>query len=147
MCIRDRGTIVQVTEDEICVNIGYKSDGLIKKEDLALSEDIPLTEAYHPGDEIEAEIITLNDGEGNVRLSRRKIESQLRWKELIANLDEDKFYDVTVSYTHLDVYKRQVFIRQTDLIVKDLRAQQEQKGRLTKTLCTVAGLIVSILLV
>ena len=40
-----------------------------------------------------------------------------------------------------------VFIRQTDLIVKDLRAQQEQKGRLTKTLCTVAGLIVSILLV
>ncbi len=40
-----------------------------------------------------------------------------------------------------------VFIRQTDLIVKELRAQQEQKGRLTKTLCTVAGLIVSILLV
>ncbi len=92
-----KGTIVQVTEDEICVNIGYKSDGLIKKEDLALSEDIPLTEAYHPGDEIEAEIITLNDGEGNVRLSRRKIESQLRWKELIENLDEDKFYDVTVT--------------------------------------------------
>ena len=92
-----KGTIVQVTEDEICVNIGYKSDGLIKKEDLALSEDIPLTEAYHPGDEIEAEIITLNDREGNVRLSRRKIESQLRWKELIENLDEDKFYDVTVT--------------------------------------------------
>ena len=92
-----KGTIVQVTEDEICVNIGYKSDGLIKKEDLALSEDIPLTEAYHPGDEIEAEIITLNDGEGNVRLSRRKIESQLRWKELIENLDEDKFYDVTAT--------------------------------------------------
>jgi len=50
-----------------------------------------------PGDEIEAEIVTLNDGEGNVRLSRRKIESQLKWKELIENLDEEKFYDVTVS--------------------------------------------------
>ena len=59
--------------------------------------DVSLTEAYKPGDEIEAEIVTLNDGEGNVRLSRRKIESQLKWKELIENLDEEKFYDVTVS--------------------------------------------------
>ena len=92
-----KGTVVQVTDDEICVNIGYKSDGLIKKEDLALAEDIPLYEAYQPGDEIEAEIVTLNDGEGNVRLSRRKIESQLKWKELIENLDEEKFYDVTVT--------------------------------------------------
>lgn len=92
-----KGTVVQVTDDEICVNIGYKSDGLIKKEDLALEGDVSLTEAYKPGDEIEAEIVTLNDGEGNVRLSRRKIESQLKWKELIENLDEEKFYDVTVS--------------------------------------------------
>ena len=92
-----KGTVVQVTEDEICVNIGYKSDGLIKKEDLALEGDVSLTDAFHPGDEIEAEIVTLNDGEGNVRLSRKKIEGQLKWKELIENLDEEKFYEVTIS--------------------------------------------------
>lgn len=92
-----KGTVVQVTEDEICVNIGYKSDGLIKKEDLALEGDVSLMDAFHPGDEIEAEIVTLNDGEGNVRLSRKKIEGQLKWKELIENLDEEKFYDVTIS--------------------------------------------------
>ena len=40
-----------------------------------------------------------------------------------------------------------MFLRQTDLIAGELRAQQEQKGRLTKTLCIVAGLVVSILLV
>ncbi len=40
-----------------------------------------------------------------------------------------------------------MFLRQTDLIAAELKAQQEQKGRLTKTLCVVAGLVVSILLV
>ena len=30
------GTVVQVTDDEVCVNIGYKADGLIKREDLSL---------------------------------------------------------------------------------------------------------------
>ena len=40
-----------------------------------------------------------------------------------------------------------VFLRQTDLLAEQLRSQQEQKGRLTRTMCIVAGLVISILFV
>ena len=60
------GKVVQITDDEVCVNIGYKSDGLIKRSDL-VDENIEL------GDDIEVEIVKVNDGEGNVILSQRNI--------------------------------------------------------------------------
>ena len=49
------GTVVQITDDEVCVNIGYKSDGLIKRSDL-VDQDVKL------GDEIEVEVVKVNDG-------------------------------------------------------------------------------------
>ena len=57
------GTVVQVTDDEVCVNIGYKSDGIIKRTELT-QQDVKL------GDELEVEVVKVNDGEGNVLLSR-----------------------------------------------------------------------------
>lgn len=87
-----KGTVVQVSDTEACVNIGYKSDGIIKKEDLTFAGDVAPNEMFKEGDEIEAEVITLNDGEGNVRLSRKKIESQLKWRNLVDSLDMEKTY-------------------------------------------------------
>ena len=52
----------------MCLNIGYKSDGLISKEDLTPDGNGKPKELVQVGDEIEAEVITLNDGDGNVRL-------------------------------------------------------------------------------
>ena len=49
------GTVVQITEDEVCVNVGYKADGLVKKSDLS-STDVKV------GDEIEVEVVKVNDG-------------------------------------------------------------------------------------
>ena len=57
------GKVVQITDDEVCVNIGFKADGLIKREDL-VTQDVKLD------DEIEVEVVKVNDGEGNVLLSR-----------------------------------------------------------------------------
>lgn len=91
-----KGVVVQVSDDEVCVNIGHKSDGIIRKEDLTATGDIAPAELFKPGDEIEAEVITLNDGEGNVRLSRRKIESQIRWKSLVEEMDQEKVHECKV---------------------------------------------------
>jgi len=91
-----KGVVVQVSNDEVCINIGYKSDGIIKKEDLTASGNISPAEMFNPGDEIEAEVITLNDGEGNVRLSRKKIESQLKWKALVDELDKSKIFECKI---------------------------------------------------
>lgn len=90
------GVVVQVSEDEVCVNIGYKSDGIIKKENLAIEDGVSPLDMFKPGDEIRAEVISLNDGEGNVSLSRKKVENQQKWKQFVDELDQEKIYTCKV---------------------------------------------------
>ena len=78
------GTVVQITNDEVCVNVGYKADGLVKKADLS-STDVKI------GDEIEVEVVKVNDGEGNVLLSQRNIVNRKNWDEIVAKAEADEF--------------------------------------------------------
>ncbi|MBR0407633.1 MAG: bifunctional 4-hydroxy-3-methylbut-2-enyl diphosphate reductase/30S ribosomal protein S1 [Clostridia bacterium] len=80
------GTVVQITDDEVCVNIGYKSDGLIKRSDL-VDQDVKL------GDEIEVEVVKVNDGEGNVLLSQRNIVNRKAWDALMEKYENGEYID------------------------------------------------------
>ena len=80
------GSVVQVSEDEVCVNIGYKSDGLIKRSDLT-DQDV------HVGDQIEVEIVKVNDGDGNVILSQRNIVNRKVWEELMQKYENNEYID------------------------------------------------------
>lgn len=80
------GTVVQITDDEVCVNIGFKSDGLIKREDL-------VTENVKLGDEIEVEVVKVNDGEGNVLLSQRNILTRKAFVTLVEKFEKGEFVD------------------------------------------------------
>lgn len=71
------GKVVLVRDDAVCVNIGYKADGIIKMSDLT-------QENVQEGDEIEAEIVKVNDGDGNVVLSQRNIVNRKAWEALMA---------------------------------------------------------------
>lgn len=75
------GKVVQITDDEVCVNIGYKSDGLLKRDEL-VDKDVAL------GDEIEVEVVKVNDGEGNVILSQRNIVNRKVWAELMEKYEK-----------------------------------------------------------
>ena len=81
-----KGTVVQITEDEVCVNIGYKSDGLIKREDL-VDENVQM------GDEIEVEVVKVNDGEGNVVLSQRNIVNRKVFAELVEKYNNNEYVE------------------------------------------------------
>lgn len=80
------GTVVQITEDEVCVNIGYKSDGLIRRADLVSTE-------VKVGDEIEVEVVKVNDGEGNVLLSQRNIVNRRNWDALMEQHKAGEFVE------------------------------------------------------
>ena len=80
------GTVVQITEDEVCVNVGYKADGLVKKSDLS-STDVKV------GDEIEVEVVKVNDGEGNVLLSQKNIINRKAWEEIVAKQEAGEFVE------------------------------------------------------
>ena len=87
------GTIVQITDSEVCVNIGYKSDGLIPVAELIHQENH--REAYKEGDEIEVEVVKVNDGEGNVLLSEKNIISRKNWDALVAKYENNEYVEGT----------------------------------------------------
>lgn len=77
-----KGTVLSVSDSEVIVNIGYKSDGILPIEEVILDENQKLSDLFKPGDEIEAEVLKVNDGEGNVILSRKSLEMKLKWKTI-----------------------------------------------------------------
>ncbi len=85
------GKVVQLTEDEVCLNIGYKSDGIIPKNELQNPEDIK--EQFQIGDEVEVEVIKVNDGEGNVLLSQRSLQVKKNWDKLVAAAENNEYIE------------------------------------------------------
>ncbi|MBR6030303.1 MAG: bifunctional 4-hydroxy-3-methylbut-2-enyl diphosphate reductase/30S ribosomal protein S1 [Clostridia bacterium] len=80
------GTVVQVNDEEVCVNINYKSDGICKRSDLS-DQDVKV------GDQIEVEVIKVNDGEGNVVLSQRNIVNRKAWEALMEKYNAGEYVD------------------------------------------------------
>ncbi len=81
------GEIVHVTNREIVVNLGCKKDGIIPKDELVLEDGQELTDVYKAGDCIQAKVIKTDDGEGNILLSKRKLEINEHWDEINEALD------------------------------------------------------------
>ncbi len=87
------GSVVQIAEGEVCVNIGYKSDGFIPKAEFSSDPDVNPEDMFKIGDPIEVEVIKVNDGDGNVLLSRKSVESRRLWDELMEEAaNEDKVF-------------------------------------------------------
>ncbi|WP_051004391.1 bifunctional 4-hydroxy-3-methylbut-2-enyl diphosphate reductase/30S ribosomal protein S1 [Caloramator australicus] len=94
------GKVLHVTDEEVYFDIGYKSDGILPKEE-ASNLQINLKEKFKIGEEYEVEIIKLNDGEGNVLLSRRSLEKE----EFIENLKNYKHDGTLVDIEVIRVIK------------------------------------------
>lgn len=78
-----KGQIIDVNEKEVTVNINYAFDGVITKEELVIGDVSPL-EVVKPGDTIDVYVISPNDGEGYVQLSRLRA-LQITEKEDLKN--------------------------------------------------------------
>ena len=68
-----QGTVIDVKDDEIILNIGYKADGIITKSEYSNDASLVLTDAVHVGDSMEAKVLKVNDGEGQVILTTRDL--------------------------------------------------------------------------
>ena len=64
------GTVINIIEDEIFVDLGYKADGIIPRDEFSYSDE-KAADKYKAGDKISAYILRMNDGRGNVLLSTK----------------------------------------------------------------------------
>lgn len=76
------GKVIDVKEDEIVLNIGYKSDGIIPRNEYTDDQNLDLTTVVQVGEEMEAKVIKVNDGEGQVALSYKRLAADRGNKKL-----------------------------------------------------------------
>lgn len=79
-----KGTVIQVVNEEVSVNLGFKSDGIISRGEFSSDPNVIPSKTVQPGDEIEVFVVRVNDGDGNVMLSRKRIETQKGIEEIEA---------------------------------------------------------------
>jgi ribosomal protein S1 len=67
------GKVIDVKPDEIILNIGYKSDGILTKHEYSNDSSIDLTQVVKPDDKMEVKVLKVNDGDGQVTLSYKRL--------------------------------------------------------------------------
>lgn len=80
------GTVIGVKEDEIILNIGYKADGIISRNEYSNDSNLDLTTVVSVGDTMEAKVLKVNDGEDRFFLLTRDwlLKKEIRdWKKLL----------------------------------------------------------------
>ncbi|MGI6049738.1 MAG: bifunctional 4-hydroxy-3-methylbut-2-enyl diphosphate reductase/30S ribosomal protein S1 [Acetivibrionales bacterium] len=84
-----KGKIIGYNNSDVFVDLGYKADGLIPMEEFLEDPDFDPEKDLEPGKEIEALIVKINDGEGNVSLSKKKVDA-IRGYELVEEAFNNK---------------------------------------------------------
>ncbi len=89
------GKVIYVKDGEVTVDIGYKADGIISADELCCEGET--SEMFKEGDEIQVEVVKVNDGNGNVILSRKRVVSREKADKVIAAISNGEVFEVTVK--------------------------------------------------
>ena len=92
-----KGSVIYVTDSEVMVNIGYTSDGIIKQDELSSDPNAKPKDLFKEGQEVEVYVIKLDDGEGNVVLSTRRVEGLKNWRKLVEISENDETVEAKVT--------------------------------------------------
>ena len=91
------GTVIDVKPDEIILNIGYKSDGIITRNEYTNEPNVDLTTVVKVGDPLEAKVVKVNDGEGQVLLSYKRLAAEKGSKRLEEAFENKEVLKAKVS--------------------------------------------------
>ncbi|PJI10042.1 MULTISPECIES: 30S ribosomal protein S1 [Clostridium] len=92
-----KGKVVSVSQEGAVINIGYMSDALLPKSEMSSTEDVNPSEVLKENDEIYLYIMKMNDGEGNVLVSKKIADKIKALDELESAFKKGEVIDVTIS--------------------------------------------------
>ncbi|WFP15277.1 30S ribosomal protein S1 [Citricoccus muralis] len=95
------GTVVKVDRDEVLLDIGYKTEGVIPSRELSIKNDVDPDDVVAVGDSVEALVLTKEDKEGRLILSKKRAQYERAWGD-IEKVKED---DGVVTGTVIEVVK------------------------------------------
>ena len=70
------GTVIDVKPDEIIINIGYKADGILTRSEYTNEPNVDLTTVVKAGDTMEVKVLKVNDGDGQVTLTYKRLAAE-----------------------------------------------------------------------
>ena len=108
-------TVIAVSEDEASLDLKYFAPGIIKAKDLSDDPDYSIMENLHPGDELQASILSMDDGSGNILLSKKEANQTLGW---------EKVKEAMENQTILNVQKKKLV-----LTAKGILKEREEEAR------------------
>ena len=92
-----KGTVIDVNEEEVTLDLKYYAQGIIKAEDMSADPSFSLLQDVKEGEELEAVVVSMDDGQGNILLSRKEANETLGWDVLQNDLEEKKDLSVKVT--------------------------------------------------
>ena len=95
------GTVVKIDHDEVLLDIGFKSEGVIPARELSIRNDVNPAEIVSLGESIEALVLQKEDKEGRLVLSKKRAQYEKAW----AQIEKSKEKDEVVSGTVIEVVK------------------------------------------
>ena len=91
------GTVIGVNEEEVILDLNYYTQGIIKAENLSNDPDFSILVDVHEGDAIEATVVRLDDGNGNIELSKKEANDILAWDKLFQMFEEETIVKVKIK--------------------------------------------------
>ncbi|MEN0024371.1 MAG: S1 RNA-binding domain-containing protein, partial [Microbacterium sp.] len=95
------GTIVKIDRDEVLLDVGYKTEGVIPSRELSIKHDVDPNEVVKVGDEVEALVLQKEDKEGRLILSKKRAQYERAW----GDVEKIKENDGVVTGTVIEVVK------------------------------------------
>lgn len=91
------GTVIDVTEEGLILDLKYYAQGVIKAEDLSNDPGFQIMEEIHQGDVIEATVVKMDDGQGNIQLSKKEANDILAWEKLKEYMETEEELSVKIT--------------------------------------------------
>lgn len=91
------GTVIDVNEEEVTLDLRYYTQGIIKAGDMSEDPAFSILDDVRIGDVIEATVVKMDDGQGNILLSKKEANAVLAWDKLAAYMEEKKDIQVKVT--------------------------------------------------
>lgn len=94
-----KGTVISISDTDVVLDLQYYAEGIIKLEELSNDPNFSLEEDISIGDEIDALVVNMDDGEGNILLSKKKADNLLAWDLLSQDFENKTIRKAKISNT------------------------------------------------
>ncbi len=125
------GTVVKVDRDEVLLDIGYKTEGVIPSRELSIKHDVDPHDVVKSGEHIEALVLQKEDKEGRLILSKKRAQYERAWGTIEKIKEEDEIIELDKNRNNV-VLSRRAWLEQTQSEVRQNFLNTLQKGQIRK---------------